>query len=599
MVRCNRCKRDPCGCSSSTSSSTSSSSSSSSSSIRRDAYNDGREDNCVDLCDGVVRLKECSQDRVVRSLKSFAVDTYNIIWRRRVLQVPSREYPTIDDALASLQINAGGYVIKLAEGGNYTIHARLCRTVDDLTIEGDCDPFAGLTYSRRCVTDEDRNLPPPVEQFPLCRTRTDSITGSGPFELVVNGSSITVYGLSNRGDRDSRGDPCFTSMRERRVILFSATGLLVEGKATGLGNTITVNVPIPFTDIDDSPTRPGTYDVYRRRCSGFGFFFPPSVTLTGSIESISLVALNSIKIVGCQISLPKIFFFGAKNGAASLANCWVSDNVAFFGQVFCEDPNVWTGLCYCLPATSGTLNFQSFVSPLAHLTVDASMMSVNYSLFASTIHAIDCTNGGTLHLLGCEVVNNCLALSAYQGATVAIPDTRFCCNLYTLYAAYQSRITSNPVNVPGIDTTRTYSSPWLIHNVIMFIASMESFIIVPNLRAVDNLIPGLLDGNVHTTLESIHIDIIAQKGSTIVFLPSASTPTPVGLGCVNAGSLPGSIAQGYLINLLRANSWNVTSPSFIASLVGETDVSITASESLNALASRMATDDVNNMTIPF
>lgn len=566
----------------------------------RDAYNEGCEDLCVGYKDGLERLRECETKRQVRELIAYNVDTFNFRYRPRVLIVPSKEYCTLDDALASLQMNAGGYIIKLRPG-NHLLSASLCRTVDKLVIEGDCDPFAGRVYTRRCITENDRNLPPPVVPFPVCRSRIDPCTGAGPFDLVVNGSQVTVYGLSLRGERDPRGDPCFDLVCNRRVVLFSARGELIETRANGRGNTLTFAVTgqFPFTDIADLPTRPGTFDIYRRRCAGFGFFFPPDVTITGTQSNLSLLAEDSIRIVGVELNIPKLFFYGARNGAASLANCWIRDNVAFFSRVFCEDPNVWTGLCYCICGTVGTMNYQAFVGPFAHLTVDSSTLSLNYTLFASTIHAVECTNGGVLNMLGCELVNNCLAVSAYQGATVAIPDCRFCCNLYTLYAAYQSRITSNPVNVPGQDTTRVYASPWLIHNVIMFIASMDSFIIVPNLKAVDNLIPGLLDGDVHTRLESIHVDLIGQRNSCIVFLPSAATPTPTGLGCADASSIPGALADSYLINLLNASSWNVATPSFIRSLVGDTETSISASESIMALAQRMASDDVHREDIPF
>lgn len=600
MGRCNTCRRSPCNCKSSSSSS-SNSGLSSISSQRLDAY---KEPECPDLCisteEARRRYEATCTDKKVRILQSYALDTYNLKYRPRVLEVPSKEYCTLDDALASLQENAGGYIIKLRPDGEYTMNASLCRTVDDLVIEGDCDPFAGMIYSRRCLVEDGNNLtPPPVQPFPLCRSRYSSILGRGPFDLVVNGSSIIVYGLSARGERDQNNDPCFDNICKRRVIMFSARGELIEAEATGRGNTITVNRNVPFTDIEQGPSPPGTYEPYRRRCSGFGFFFPPSVVIRGA-NNTSLNTLDSVKIIGVQLDLGPLFFFGALNGAAVLSNCWISNNVAFFSNVFCENPNVWTGLCYMLPAARGTMNNQAFVGPFAHLTVDASLINVNYSLFASAIHAVDCVNGGTLHMLGCEIVNCCLALSAYQGATVSIPDCRFCCNLYALYAAYQSRITSNPVSVPGQDATRVYASPWFIHNVILFIAAMNSFIIIPNARMRGNLIPGLIDGEVFTTLESIHIDFIGQKGSAFVYLPSASTPNPPGLGCATALSIPGALTEAYLANLVNANSWAVVTGSFIHSIVGESDVSVTAAESLGRLAADMGDDTVqDNPEVPF
>ena len=535
----------------------------------------------------------------MRSLEAYAVDTFNLKYRRRLLIVPSCEYPSIDDAMASLQMNAGGYTIKLLPNSHHVMSANLCNTIDDLVIEGDCDPFSGMWYSNRCVSEDGTGLPDPVRPFPLCHTRVSSKTGAGPFSLVVNGSSIAVYGHNLRGERDPQRDPCFNDICQRRVILFSATGELIEATAEGRGNVITVDVTIPFTDVAEPAQRRGTFELYRRKCSGFGFFFPPSVTLTATGANPSINTIERVRIVGVTLDLPSLFFYGSKGGEASLAGCWIKNNVAFYARFFCDDSNVWTGLCYCLAASSGTLNNQAWVGPNAHLTVDASLASVNYSLFASTVHAIECTNGGTLMLLGCEIVNNCIGLTAYQGATVSIPDCRFCCNLYSMYAAYQSRITSNPVNVPGVDTSRAFSSPWFVHNVFIFIASMNSFIIVPNIRATQNLVPGILDGEVHTTMESIHIDMIGQKGSSFIHLPSASTPSPVGLGCRDKTNIPGSLAQSYLINLLNANSWNVTTPSFIRSIVGESQNSVSASETLTTLSSDMSQDNIDHSSIGF
>lgn len=599
MGRCKVCKRNPCGCPSS--SSTESSSSLSTLNLhKRDQYQKVDDTLCTDMDDAMDRFNDTDKSRKVRGLQAYAIDTYNLKWRKRVLQVPSKEYPTLDDALASLQVGAGGYIIQLAQCGTYTMNGSLCNTVDDLVIEGDCDRFSGLTYSNRCRSEgfDERDNPPPVQPFPVCRSRFDPAIGEGPFELVVVGSDITVYGLSLRGERDCTRDPCFDGMCERPVVMFGANGIMTNAIATGRGNTISVNQPVPFTDLPEAPELPNQRSLYRRRCSGFGFFFPPRVTIEGRANT-SMNALNSLRIIGCKLDLGPLFFAGGQNGSVAIANCWIANNVGLYGNFFFDNPNVWTGFCYCIAASRGTMNRQAFVGPFAHLTVDTAVVSVNYTLFASCIHAVECTNGGRLNMLGCELVNCCVALTAYQGALVAIPDCRFCCNLYTLYAAYMSMITSNPVNVPGQDTSRVYASPWFIHNVFIFIASMNSYIVIPNMRARRNLVPGILDGQVHTRLESIHVDLIGQNNSCFVFLPSASTPSPVGLGCVTASNLPGALSDSYLTNLFNANSWSAVTPSFILSVVGDSLNSITAAESLTKLAVDMSQNDVLGDEIPF
>ena len=593
MGRCGRCSRSPCEC-------TSSSSSLSSISLGpRDQYTTGELALCPSVSDAQERFRCTDKSRRVRALESYAVDTYNIKYRRRVLQVPSCEYPKLDDALASLQVTAGGYIISLAPDGIYTMSASLCKNVDDLIIQGDCDPFSGVTYSRRCIVEGsvDRD-PPPVQPFPVCRTRWVSQLGMGPFDIVVNGSDIVVYGVSLRGERDASRDPCFDSICGREIRMFSANGTFVSAVADGRGNTLSVNQTIPFDDRYEGPEANDSYVPYRRSCSGFGFFFPPRVVIQGR-NNISLNTLDSLKIIGCTLDLGPVFFAGSENGAVSLSNCWIKNNVGFFSDFFCENPNVWTGFCYCIAASRGTMNYQAFVGPFAHLTVDSAIASVNYSLFATNIHAIEVNNGGTLNMLGCEVVNCCLGLTAYQGGVIAIPDCRFCCNLYTLYAAYLSTITSVPVNVPGQDTTRVYASPWFIHNVFIFIASMNSYIIIPNFRASRNLVPGILDGQVHTRLESIHVDLIGRHNSCFVYLPSASTPSPIGLGCITRESIPGALTESYMINLINANSWSVATGSFIRSIVGDTGVSVTAAESLARLATDMNDGDTEGDQVPF
>jgi hypothetical protein len=536
----------------------------------------------------------------VRALQAYAVDTYNLKWRKRILQVPSKEYPTLDDAFASLQVDAGGYIIQLRECGTYTVNGSLCKTVDDLIIEGDCDPFSGMTYTNRCRSDgpESRERPPPVIPFPVCRSRYCTELGEGPFELVVVGSDITVYGLSLRGERDDTRNPCFDGVCERPVVMFGANGVITHAIATGHGNTISVNKAVPFTDTPEAPELPNQHFLYRRRCSGFGFFFPARTVIEGK-GNVSINTLNSLRIIGCKLSLGSVFFAGSENGTVSLSNCWIENNVAFQSSFFCDNSNVWTGYCYCIPASRGTLNRQAFVGPFAHLTVDTAIASVNYTTFSSNVHAIDVVNGGRLNLLGCEVVNCCLGLSAWESGTAAIPDSRFCCNLYALYATYMSTITSVPVLVPGVDTSRTYASPWFIHNVFIFIANMNSYITVPNMRAHHNLIPGILDGEVHTRLESIHIDLIGQRNSCFVFLPSPSTPNPIGLGCIDANSLPGSLSDSYLGSLLNANSWSVITPSFIQSIVGDSFNSVTAAQSLTRLAQDMADNNTDGVRVPF
>lgn len=599
MPRCHKCRSTRCG-----GSCDSSSSSCSSSSLSRvdvpslDNYDKLEEARgCgVDMCRAKERYEECDKDRQVRSLIAYNVDTYNLGWHRRLLEVPSRAYPTLDSALAALSSNAGGYTIKLRPG-RYTMSASTCARVDDLTIEGDCDPFTGQVYSRRCTTQSGDNNPPPVNPFPLCRLIYDERTGRPAYDITVNGSSIAVYGLDSRGGRDPNRNPCFDGICRRRVVLFGAQGQLVEGLATGRSNTITVNVPVPFSDGDDQLFNEDEFEPYSNRCAGFGFFFPPNVVITGASENLSLYALNSLRFIGVELALPKLFFVAAINGSVALSHCYVSDNIAFGSNTQCDDPNVWTGLCYCLPASRNLLINQAGIGPFAHIVVDACMATWHYGLWLNNINSAECNNGGTLHMLGTEFVNNCLAVSAYQGSTVAIPDCRFCCNFYTLSATYNSIITSNPVNITGIDTTRTYQSPWFIHNTIIFILNMTSLIIIPNFRARGNLLPGVLDGVVHTTLESIHVDLIGQKNSSFVFLPSPMTP--VGLGCIDANSLPGSAASGFLASLLRASAWAVATPSFINGIVGTSQNTVSASETIAVLGSRMGQDDVEGTRVPF
>ncbi len=534
---------------------------------------------------GKERLEEC-KDLEVRTVKSYALDTLNLSFRKRILEVPSCDYPTIDKALRSLQLNAGGYVIKLLPETRHEITGRLCYTVDDLIIQGDCDKFAGKCYVSRCAWRPSR--PRPVEPYPVCQYLRSKRTGIGwSYHITWHGSTITVEGLDHEGRHDCKLDPCFDSIGGcRPVVLFGPKGDMVRTEAKGEGNSIIVGALPPYPDPIPSNLE-GDFLPYIHRCGAYGFYFPPNVVLTTSVGDLSMAVTNSLRIEGCVLAMKELYQFSATNGAVMLGGCVIDGSLAFVrGNVECVDSNVWiNGTCY-LGAITAQFFHQYMIGANAHLTVDAGVVAWYYGNFISNIHGCDATNGGTLTLLGSEFSNNCIAVTSQFGSTVAVPDCRFCCNYYCLFATYNSNITSQPIQVPGYDLTRVFQAPWFINNVILVVVSMQSFIIIPNLQQRHNLLVGVIDGRMHTTFESVALDMIGQRGSCFQYLPSPTTPS--GLGCRTSASIPGNYIPLPTFRLLEADAWAVVSGAFVEALVGRDGQSVKAIQTIEALGEQIS-----------
>lgn len=586
MGRCKSCKKNPCSCSSSSNSS----SSSISSSIPHDLYRSESTSDCA-RPHGLERLNNC-KSKEYRTVSAYNVDTYNISYRKRILEVPSREYPTLDDAMRSLQLNAGGYVIKLMRDTEHELNGTSCYQVDDLIIEGDCDKFSGKCYAQRCFWDERR--PRPVSKYPVCEYLQDRAVGNSSWTVRAYGSKITVSAVNHMGEPDPHNDPCFDDINCRNVVLFGPRGEMICTTANGRGNSISVGATPPFIDVPSLPVDNNGFQPYIPRCGAYGFYFPPNVRIKSNIEDIQITTTNSLRIVGCQLDMANLFSINALNGTTVLSGCVITRALAFTqGRVTCPDSNVWTSVCYVGPGVTGQFYNQFVIGINGHVTCDGAQMAWYYGIYAGNLHGCDATNGGTLSLLGSEFSNNCTAVTANFGSTISIPDCRFCCNYYCLLATYNSNITSQPISIPGYDLTRVFQAPWFINSVTLVVAFMQSMVVVPNLQQRHNLIAAIVDGCVHTTFESIPIDMIGQRGSTFSYIPSSLTPE--GLGCRTIVSQPGSEIPLPLTRLLDANAWTVVSGAFVESIVGRTGQGTKAAVTVERLASDIASGQITHI----
>ena len=538
--------------------------------IEIDSSCSSTSDDTIIMTDCQNRLQTLKGTRKVKEITAYSVDTCLIRYKPRLLEVPSAEYPCLDAAVAVLEKNAGGYVIQLGPGSHNLSHS-ICGIVDNLTIMGDCNPFVGVPFIQRCRTvlleEGGITIPPDRTEFPFCHSLHSSCVGIGPFDLTITGGrTVRVTGVGR--------DPDFSGLcPDTRIIFFRRDGVLHERLIAAVdGNSITFHDGVPLTTIDRNRGVEG----------GNGFFIAPNVALTSAQTFLSIEVQGNLKIIGVELRVPHLFILDAPGGYVELSHCHIANNVTIQGDYRFNDPNVYTGLVFLWPASTGEAMHQAIVSANGHLQADTCKGIWKYCHFAATIHAAEVQNGAQINFLGSEFVRNCLALSVSTGSQATIYSTVFCGNIYAILARYMSTITSELITIPGLDLTDVLEGPWFIENIIAMIASYNAFIIVPNVRGYRNFIPFIIDAKLFTTIESNPVGTIYHWNSMILFLPNPFAPDPRGLGCVDQSNVPGGTSVSG-VTLTSANVFGVTSPSFIQSIVGDTNDIVTADETLERL----------------
>lgn len=517
-------------------------------------------------------------EKKIRSLKTYSLDTCLISYKPRLLYVPSDDYPCLDAALKVLEPYQGGYVIKLAPGV-YTTEMNICNTVDNLTIIGDCNPFAGVLFYQpyrliaQGVIRGFSALPPPLSEFPYCETTCVDYQN---LTFAIQGRTIRVTGCNRELDF-SQVSP------DSLIYFFDRAGTLYKRFVKSVcRNSITVDSDIPIVTTE-------TNDIYDSTGGGQGFFFSPNVIITSSIANLDWNVSGTLTFRGLTLDVPFAFnVYGAVEFKA--ISCHIANNLTIHGQYDLTCPNVATNLIFLFPGANGEARHQGVVSAYGHVEGYDMQGIWQYCAFVSTIHAVELKSAGNINFFGSTFDNNCLALSVDTQSHGTLNDARFTHNIYGLLATNQSQIASVPLHIPSIPQSTSnflFGGPWFVRNIITMIAAYHSFIIMPNTNGIANEIPFIIDGKLYVTVESNPVGIVHAHGSMVTILPNPFAPDPIAIGCITANNIPaGTGVSG--VQLSNIDTYGVVSPSFIQDVVGvgpNHSLAISAADTLSALSS--------------
>lgn len=512
-----------------------------------------------------------------RSISTYSLDTKNISYTPRLLEIGSKEWPTLDCAFKEIKANRGGYVLKLNNKlRDYHVTESLCRKdIDDLMIIGDDNPFSGVSFVQHCsisITDNNvvKTIPNNTNQISyipctgcygsssccsdslMCSDKNPKVAkyGRGPFNISLQTGNI----LSVRSVHGEQFDPDFSCIPPQTSILFFVNSQNVYGSVIKSSKNW-----IQFSSESSVPLNTSNQSNGNFINHGNGFCFIPNVKIVFSRENYSLETLKSLKIVGVLLE-PKVpvTFLNCINGSVVLNNCLVNGPLAIRGNWNFDAPNVFIGSLILWQASRGEAYCQTFFGLYGHLQAQpasiSSWNSCNFIHCASAVEVIssDCCFPNS------NFVHCCMALSVTGGGRSDIINTVFCENNYAIIAIYNSDISALPTNIPGAMTSQIPSGPWFINNLVMIVAYSSSHVILPLTGGANNIIPFIIDGKTYTTIESNPVGNYNQNFSIVIIIPNPFTPNPRLLGC------PGIIDNEALNSL---SAWGVTTPSGIESIL--------------------------------
>lgn len=513
------------GCSTSSSSSgcsTSSSSSSSSSLSSSSSIND--------LCterngDCAYRKRSFTGTICPKHIETYSLDTCLIEFKPRLITVPSKKYPCIDDAFASLAPRRGGYVIQLLPG-IHRVTRGVCLTVDYLHIIGDCCPFVGTAYINACNV-------PVASDFEYCYndnnfTDNSNILGKGPFTISVVGRRVVINGQvpPNFGSIISSPLCC-----NRVLNAFHSTGTISTHEVRdGSGNTLILGTDVGFGS---------------SAALGEGFYIEPNVTMLFDEDNINIKPSHYLRIDGVKFDGTTNVVLGTPGLYMDLRNCveTITLSVHFLGRYHFTQPNVWLGRLFLSTHSIGSAYFQSLAGVAARLIGDGNAASSwRFCTFADAAMAVKLQNGSNVNFFGSQFVNNCIGLYVTANSQATIYGTSFCGNRFAMIANYGSTISSI------LTTLAEYIElpPVIRDNFYAMIAEWNSQIIVTAACFSNNTHHAMIDSSTHTTAESIPVGHYGPRYSLVVDTVNPSIVNAQGTRCVN-----GTLAEQASANLLN------------------------------------------------
>jgi len=478
-------------------------------------HSDESSEECVPQVNECSRRKKCfKDDKEVRSIKSFSIDTCLLQYRPRLITVPSKKYPTLDDALDILREFHGGYVIRL-KPGIHCIGKNICKSVDYLQLIGDCCPFAGYAYINGCAPTFGLNTNP-------CCGPDCSLLGQGPFIITVSGRKITVTGSVN---------PNFSALCPgRKICMVRCDGVILEQEIQCAScNTITLKGDTGFTQNCTNPVSNIVNPTSGSFISlGEGFFICPQVVLTGTLDRVYINPTQRLIIRGVALNPNTLFTFGTHGGYTDISNCIIG-NIFLFGNYDFTCPNTVIAHLTLQPDSIGRAQFQAF------LGVDARLIGIGTAggrwascTFADNRNSIRLEAGACIHVPSSQFVNNCAAVVSYAHSFVGISGCFFCSNKNVFLAFIQSGVGAHPQEFE----TPEESTPIIRDSSLVFNVGFEGFYAAQNTILENNKIHYIIDSGVRVSYESNNIDSIGNRGSFVVTTDIPTMPeTASDVGC--------------------------------------------------------------------
>lgn len=586
--------------------------------------------------DIVEEKKICMTESNVRSrrnkvIETLALDTYSldtdiIRYKPRLINVPSEEYKTLDDAMCALKPRSGGYVIKLNPRPDRTPHLltkEICDNVDYLSIIGDENPFAGVSYIQRCnkvINTETGviSLPPvnnPVylpcnncstfsntkcssctayedelvgpsgcrrhktkrDDCEECGPPTRAVYGKGPFDIDINDNVISV-----RSIRDGiENQPDFSCIPPGTRIMF-ITDVIDSNTNTSIfrtaviqrvrSNSLVVSEQVASVFINRTNSINGTSTLV----AGAGFVFLPNVAVTIEGRNFNLSAQERLYIKGVALNaISPLFYVNSPGGVVELANCHIVNNICFRGRYLLKAPNIYTGLALLWPASTGEAYCQTFYGLRAHLQAISCTGLWDFCNFVFSSHAVEALHGAVIDLSNCFFISCCMAVSSTMGSVVGLTGAVFCHNTFAIILTYQGKAGAVVAQIPGLDVSQITAGPWFVNNTVMIVAAYASYAILPLTGGTGNVVPFVIDGKVYITLESNPVGNINQLHSMIIISRNPFAPDTSTLGCDRL--------LGIVSTLNSVDAWSITSMSSINTIVDINNLILTGVTSSQAL----------------
>lgn len=536
------------------------------------------------------------------TVDSYSVDTDLLRWKPRMLVVPSEEYKTLDAAICALKPRSGGYVIKLnprPDGRDHVLTKEVCDGVDYLSIIGDTNPFAGVSFIQRCSTTVETTngitTMPPVNNpvyLPCnncsnysdtscsdctayedellentckyherkrrgcnnCNIPEKAIYGKGPFDIDIEDNILTVSSIRRSG----ANDPDFSCIPEGTRIMFITdridTTPIIGTIMRASGNTLMIaelnrSTAIPRTNHANGSSTliPGT-----------GIAILPNVGITVQGRNFNLSAQERLYIKGVAINaISPLFYVNSPGGVVELANCYIVNTICYRGRYLLKSPNLYTGSVVLWPGSIGEAYCQTFYGVYAHLQAITCTALWDACYFVFNVHGFEALHGAKVDLSNSYFISCCMAASATLHSTIGLTGTIFCHNTYAVILTYLSTAGGVVAQIPGLRESQVTGGPWFVNNTVMIVAYYNSYAILPLTGGVGNLIPFVIDSKVYTTLESNPIGNINQLQSMVIITRNPFAPDPSTLGC------SGILSE----NLNRIDSWGITSMSAVTQMI--------------------------------